>query len=129
MARQAGKRSALVGGERGGPRLLERGQPAALALDLSQCRLEPPLERAHDQAVLGLAGVELAAGPLGLEVEPLEGEPLAGDALRVLALELIDRPRRGPHAGRGDRLQEGPGDRPVDPQAAERLQARSVACS
>jgi hypothetical protein len=78
-------------------------------------------ERARDEAVLGLAGVELEAGPIGRELGPLEREPMVVQALFVLALELLDRARRGPHAGRGDRLQEGRGDRPVDAQAAERL--------
>jgi hypothetical protein len=95
VAREAAERAALLGGERRRPRLLERGKLAALALDVGERLLEPLLERAGDQAVLGLAGVELAARPLGLELGPLEREPLAVRALFVLALELLDRPRRG----------------------------------
>ena len=129
VAREAGKRGSLLGSERRGPRLLERGQLPALALDLGERLLEPLLERARDQAVLGLAGVELAAGPVGLELGPLEREPLAAQALRVLALELLDRPAEalmpaGVTASRKASATARSTRRPPSD-----WQARSVACS
>jgi hypothetical protein len=71
--------------------------------------------------VLVLAGVELAARPVGLELGALDREPLAGEPLVVLALDLLDRLRRGPHAGRRDRVQKRLHDRLLEPQAADRL--------
>src|SRR3954466_744891 len=39
----------------------------------------------------------------------------------MLALDLLDRLRRGTHARRRDRLEERPRDRLLEPQAADRL--------
>jgi hypothetical protein len=76
--------------------------------------------------VLGLAGVELATRPARLELGALDGQPLAAQALRVLALELADRLRRGARPGRADRLEEGARDRLLEPQAAGDWQLESV---
>ena len=55
--------------------------------------LERAFEGARDEPVLGLAGVELAARAVGLELGALEREALAGEPLVVLVLQLA-RPRR-----------------------------------
>ena len=65
--------------------------------------------------MLGLAGVELAAGPARLELGALDGEPLTGEPLLVLTLELGDRLGRGADAGGCHGLEERLGDRPLEP--------------
>jgi len=62
VPREALERLALLVGERGGAGLLESRELAVLALDRGERVLERALERACDEAVLGLAGVELPAG-------------------------------------------------------------------
>jgi hypothetical protein len=101
--------------------LLEPRQPAALALDLRGRLLKPRLQCSGDNAVLRLAGIELATRPARLELGALHRQPLAAQALLMLARELADRLGRGADPGRRHRLQEGRGDRALEPQAAERL--------
>ena len=93
IAREPRERGALVVGQRRRPGLLERGELAALALDGGERVLERAFEGAGDEAVLGLAGVELAARAVGLELGALDGEALAGEPLVVLVMQLA-RPRR-----------------------------------
>ena len=98
VAREPRERGALVVGQRRRAGLLERGELAALALDGGQRVLERAFEGAGDEAVLGLAGVELAARAVGLELGALEREALAGEPLVVLVMQLAHRA-----GGRGDR--------------------------
>jgi len=86
--------------------VLDRGEPATLALGGGEWLLELALQRPRDEPVLWLARVELAAGPLGLILRSLEREPLTGDPPLVLLLELADRARGRGHARRAHRLQE-----------------------
>ena len=88
VARDARERLALGGGQRFGAAALELGELATFTLELAERRLQARLERARDEPVLGLAGVELAARAVGLELGALDGEPLTGEALVVLALDL-----------------------------------------
>src|SRR6188472_2692926 len=125
VARDARERLALLGTQRFRAAAFELGELAALALQRGQRQFEPAFERARHEPVLGLAGVELAPRPLGLELGALDGEPLTVQALVVAALELADRFHRSAQPGRGDGLQEGARDRLLEPQAAERL-ARAV---
>ena len=121
--------SPLGGGERLGAARLELGELAAFALELRERLLQPRLERARDEPVLGLARVELALRAAGFELGALDREPLAGQPLVVLALELPDRLRAGADPGRGDRLQERGGDRLLQPQTPPSdWQAASVPC-
>ena len=79
------------------------------------------LERARDEPVLGLARVELAAGTAGFELGALDREPLPDEPLVVLLLDLLDRLRGGADPGRGDRLEERAGDRPLQADTADGL--------
>ena len=63
--------------------MLESAELAALAFDERERVLELALERARDEPMLGLAGVELTAGALGLVLGAFDGEPLTGEALLV----------------------------------------------
>ena len=84
--------------------------------------LERAFEGARDEPVLGLAGVELAARAVGLELGALEREALAGEALRRAGRSSSPiAPAVARDAGRGDGLQERGGDGLVEPPAAERL--------
>ena len=122
VARQARQRASLEVGQRRRPGVLERGERALLALDRPvSASSSLRFQGAGDEAVLGLAGVELAVRAVGLELGALEREALAGQPRLVLVLELGDRPGRRGHAGRGDGLEERRGDRLVQPPAAERL--------
>ena len=83
--------------------------------------LERAFEGARDEAVLGLAGVELAPRAVGLELGALEREPLAGEPRSCWSSSSRDRAGGRGDAGRGDGLQERGGDGLVEAAAAERL--------
>jgi hypothetical protein len=119
--REAHERDTLFVGQRRRPRPLERRELPPITLGLRERLLPGALERAGDEAVLGLAGVVLAAEALGLVLGPLEREPLLGKSLVMFALKLGNRSRRGGDAGRADRLKEGVGDGAIESAAAERL--------
>ena len=89
-SRASAWRSAAVSGS--GRRALELGELAPFALQLRRAPPRGASERAGDEAVLGLARVELALRALGLELGALDREPLAGQALFV----LLARARRSP---------------------------------
>ena len=109
-----------------GRAVLELGELVLLAFELGERVLQRPFQCAADEPVLGLAGVELAAGPVGLELRALDSEPLAGESLVVGSFDLADRLGRRAHAGRRDGFQERAGDRLLQPQPAERLAALSA---
>jgi hypothetical protein len=115
VTRDASERFALGRRQRLRSAALELGELAALALELRQRGLEPGFERAGDESVLGLAGVELAPGAACFKLGALDREPLPGESLVVLALELLDRLRRRSDPGRRDGLEECGRDRPLQP--------------
>lgn len=88
-------------GQRRGATPVQLIERAALLLGLGERLFEGALKRAGDEPVLGLAGVELAAPSLRLELGTLECERLQPPALGVLGLELVNgrggsrRPRPG----------------------------------
>jgi hypothetical protein len=104
---------ALGGGERLRSAALELGELAALALEILRRGLEPGLQRAGDEPVLGLAGVKLAPRPPGFELRALDREALADESLVVLALELLDRLRGRSDPGGRDGLEKRGRDRPL----------------
>ena len=62
----------LLVGERVGAPGGDLGQRALGAADLGEALLPFALQGARDEPVLGLAGVELAAGALGVDLRALE---------------------------------------------------------
>jgi hypothetical protein len=108
-------------GERLGTVPFELGELAAFVLELLERELVVGLERARDEPILGLAGVELAASAASFELGALDREPLPDQPLVVLLLDLLDRLRRGADPGRCDRIEERVGDRAFQADAADGL--------
>ena len=103
---------ALSGRERRRTSSVQGGERALLALDRAEGVLEPAFQGASDEAVLGLAGVELAARAIGLKLRAFEREALALNACVVLIGELADRAGGRGNGRWGDGVKERGGDSP-----------------
>ena len=100
LAGELRQRLALIWGQRLGAVALDLGELAPFRLELVECLLLPRLKRPPDEPVLGLARVELALGPPGLELSALHGKTLA--ASRSSCCARAARPparRRAPPPG------------------------------
>lgn len=104
--------------------MLELAGGALLGVEFGEGRFEGVFERAGDEAILGFAGVVLAARPLGLVGSALDREALQSDALVVRGLQGLEGVGCGVEPGRGDGVEKRLRDGAVDAQRADRL-ARS----
>jgi hypothetical protein len=99
---------------RRGADAVQRRQGALFALDdgegVFECAFECAFEGAGDEAVLGLAGVELASGAVGVELRALNRQALPCQPRLVLVGELADRARGRRDGGRRDGFEERVGD-------------------
>ena len=99
------------------------GQRALGGADLGEALLPFALERAGDEPVLGLAGVELAPGALGVDLRALELQLGRAHPRVVISVGVLDRAERRLDPGRCQRLEDGVEHDPLDPPPADRLAA------
>ena len=99
------------------------GDGALGAADLGEALFPFALQRAGDEPVLGLAGVELAAGALGVDLRALELQLGRAHPRLVVGVGVLDRAQRRLDPGRSQRLEHGVEHDLLDPPAADRLAA------